>query len=178
MKTFISLIIISLFLSCSTTNMNSIYNRNNDDTSNNFKYKNQPQYSDSESLAITRPTFHLKKMEEQLNLLSDYLEDEFAKFPEFKLIDRMEITKTLKEIGLNQSGVISENDAVKVGKQIGAKKVLYSKLTKSDNIFIVTCRLVDTETGRVKTGIGRVSSIDLLDGAAKGCARRATGRME
>ena len=110
-------------------------------------------------------------------LARDFIEEEFVRYPEYQVVDRNELKKILKEIERAQLGLISEKYA-KIGKLTGARFILTGNLAVIKDIWTLSCRLIEVRNGKVfKTSIGRVSTPEKLDGAAKGCSRRLTGRM-
>ncbi len=81
--------------------------------------------------------------------VKSYLEDNIKYSLVFYLIDRDNLKSILKEIELGQTGLISEDSAVKAGKLIGAKILIDGKITYINSNFHVILKLIETETGKV-----------------------------
>lgn len=162
-RLFIPLLFISLLFICCNT------------SSNNLKLKNQELLY---TIAILNVECNLNEEKKYSNITRDFIEEEFSTYQEYKIIDRINIDKILKELSLENIGLI-DNDVDRIGKMLKADRLLLPKLQKVDNIWILTGRLIDVETGSViKTSTGRVSEPNKLDGAAKGLSRRITERLK
>jgi len=84
----------------------------------------------------------------------------YGKYAHFSLIDRMHIEAVLKEHALGQTGLISDEDKVKIGKLIGATHLLLVKktmLASGEVSSVEYRRLIEVETGKVlAVGITKV----------------------
>ncbi len=88
-----------------------------------------------------------------LKLNAEYFTEQMAlslnKSKVFKMVERKDIQKILKELELSQTGLVSDENAVKVGKVIGAKMLITGKLyPKADN-YEIFLKLLRVETGEV-----------------------------
>jgi len=74
-------------------------------------------------------------------------------FRNFKLVDRATIEKELQELKLSESGAITEQNRVQVGKLLGATHLIIFHLmespTKTSTIDTYTSRLINVESGEV-----------------------------
>ncbi len=144
------------------------------------KKVNQPTIlsENRQVIAITSTQVSIDTTQMEADLARDYLEEEFSSFEEFQLIDRVDLDRAVEELKFGKSGLVDVSSAGAIGKFLGAKYMVYSKLAKANGIYVITGKLVEVETGKItKTSTGRASSFEKLDGAAKGCARRLTNRM-
>ena len=69
----------------------------------------------------------------------------------FKVIERSQLEKVLKEQSLGMSGVVDVGSATKVGKVLGVDAVLIGAITQDEKKVGVDARLVNTETAEVLT---------------------------
>jgi hypothetical protein len=115
---------------------------------------------------------------DQLNLVRLFFEQEFSRYPEYKLIERSELDKILGELQFQQTGIVNSSQITKIGDLSGADVLLSTMISQVDGQFIVQCKLIDLKGDIKGTATGRSSSMKKIDGAAKGCARRLTGRMQ
>lgn len=115
---------------------------------------------------------------EQLSLVRLFFEEEFSKYPEYKMVERAELDKVLGEVQFQQSGLVNSSQITKIGNLSGAEILLSTSVIEVDGQFIVQCKLIDLKGDIKGTATGRSSNLKKIDGAAKGCARRLTGRMQ
>ncbi len=83
------------------------------------------------------------------NTASDILFASLVANPDLLLVDREEINKTLAEQELSLSGMVSPNEAVKVGSLIGAKVLIIGSVIDADQSIYLVARIIGTETSRV-----------------------------
>jgi TolB-like protein len=67
-----------------------------------------------------------------------------------KLVERAALAKALEEQALNLSGLVEPEQAVKVGRLVGARVLIAGKVFATDNETIMTAKLIGTETTRVE----------------------------
>lgn len=72
-----------------------------------------------------------------------------AKDPTLFLVDRTEMNKTLQEHEINLSGMISPDQAIQIGKLIGAKILITGSVIESDKLLYLVAKIIGTETSRV-----------------------------
>lgn len=139
---------------------------------------NQSNYKTHEiAIAIMKVEYNSTVEKKYVKITRDFIEEEFSTYREYKVIDRLDIDKILNELALDDTGLVEAN-VKRIGKLIKADRLLFSKLQKVGNIWILTGRLIDVKTGEViNTATGRVSKPVKLDGAAKGLSRRITDRL-
>ncbi|MBI5573616.1 MAG: hypothetical protein HY919_03575 [Elusimicrobia bacterium] len=71
---------------------------------------------------------------------------------DFKVIEREKLNKILEEQKLNQSGIVDENTAVKIGKILGAIDIVFGSITQLGKTIIITARVIKIETGEIYAG--------------------------
>lgn len=84
--------------------------------------------------------------------LADSLTNNLAKYKSFVILERSKLNEALKELSLNQSGLISSDSAVKLGKLLGSEYIIFGSVLKSGQQYQVSLRVVETETGKVTLG--------------------------
>lgn len=70
----------------------------------------------------------------------------------FRVVERETLDKVLKEQKFQQTGLIDEKNAVKIGKILGAENVVLGSVGKLENSYTINCRLVDVETAESLMG--------------------------
>ena len=90
-----------------------------------------------------------KKNDETGKVVSDILFATLATDPSILLVDREDLDKVLEEQGINISGVVDSNSAVKVGHIIGAKIIVTGSVLKAGSTQYLVAKVIGTETTRV-----------------------------
>ena len=81
--------------------------------------------------------------------VSDILFAKLVTNPDLYLVDRQDLRKTLDEHELNMSGMVSPDQAVKVGKLTGAKILVTGSIIEADKTMYLVAKIIGTETSRV-----------------------------
>lgn len=81
--------------------------------------------------------------------IADLLFANLATNPDILLVDRAEMKKVLDEMSLNFSGMVSADQAVKVGNLTGAKIILTGSVVEADKTVYFVAKIIGTETSRV-----------------------------
>jgi len=81
--------------------------------------------------------------------VSDILFAKLVADPNLVLVDRQDLKKTLDEHELNLSGMVTPDQAVKVGKLTGAKILVTGSIIEADKTLYVVAKIIGTETTRV-----------------------------
>jgi TolB-like protein len=111
--------------------------------------------SDIKTIAIMPfDNYSAGKYQEKLGLISKGLADffayDFSKISSFKVIERDKIDFILDEIKLQQSGAVDRATAVKVGKILGAKYMVFGSITQLDDKHTrMVVRVVSVETSEI-----------------------------
>ena len=85
-----------------------------------------------------------------MKALTDRLRVELFKTKHFKVIEREMMEEILKEQGFQQSGCSTDECMVQIGKLIGVEKILGGNISKVGNIYSVSSRIVNVETGEIE----------------------------
>ncbi len=67
----------------------------------------------------------------------------------FKIVERKDMQKILKELELQNTGLVQDESAVKAGKLIGAKMIITGKLYTKTSNYEIFLKLLRVETGEV-----------------------------
>lgn len=82
--------------------------------------------------------------------VSEYLTDTLAKQKKFRVIEKKQITRILRALEFNQSGVTDAESAEVIGKLVGAKQMLLGSLSLTDKNYAIALRLVEIKTGQIR----------------------------
>ena len=79
-------------------------------------------------------------------IYSEALREEIFKLRKFTLVNREDLDQMLKEIALQQTGLIDEKDAVKTGKGLAANQVVTGRMGLVGKTFILQAKRISVET--------------------------------
>lgn len=81
--------------------------------------------------------------------IAEILVNDLSNLTGLKLIERQRVTDLIDEVVLGQMGIVSEDDAAKLGSQLGAGTMVVGTYSVKDDVFTVTGRLVHVESGTI-----------------------------
>ena len=81
--------------------------------------------------------------------LSDRLREELFKTKEYKVLERGLMEEIMKEQGFQQAGCTSNECIVQVGQLTGVQKMVGGSVSKVGNVYSVSSRIIDVETGEI-----------------------------
>ena len=84
--------------------------------------------------------------------LADTLLTDLAQSERLHMVERAEIGKALTELKLQSTGLAEPQDVKKVGKLLGADRLIVGSYLVRDNQLLINARLLDVRTGRVTPG--------------------------
>lgn len=97
--------------------------------------------------------FEKEKHESLAKGLAEILITELSQVQEIQVVERQQLHAIIEEMQLAQSGLISENASLQVGKLLGAKfLVLGSFMAAPGNTIRIDARIVEVETGKTLMG--------------------------
>ncbi len=118
-------------------------------------------HSDIKTIAIMEfDNFSVGKYQEQLGPLgkglADFFEHDFGKISSMKVVERDKIDYVLKEQELQQSGAVDLSTAVRVGKILGARYMVFGSITQLDdrNTRMVV-KVVSVETSEIIASVDK-----------------------
>lgn len=115
------------------------------------------QLSDYSSIGIEDKTtvsiLPVSATDNSLLLNAEYFTEQLSfsmsKNVKFKLVERKDMQKVLKELELQMAGLTDEANAAKVGKFLGAKMLVLGKIYKKNNNYEIFLKLLRVETAEV-----------------------------
>lgn len=87
--------------------------------------------------------------------LGDILTARMSIYGQFQLVERKKLEELLKEHQLNLTGMVETNQAIKVGKLLGAKIMVFGRAFPVDKDLYIVAKIVGTETSQVKGVIAK-----------------------
>ena len=86
----------------------------------------------------------------EVRALTDRLRIELFNTKYFKVIEREMMEEVLEEQGFQQSGCTTDECMVQIGRLIGVQKIIGGSISKVGNIYSVSSRIVNVETGEIE----------------------------
>jgi curli biogenesis system outer membrane secretion channel CsgG len=106
--------------------------------------------------------------------LTDRLRTELVRVSDYKIVERSKIDDILKEQKFQISGCVDEC-LIELGKMLGANNVVTGSFGKVGNVYTISARMVDAESGEILQAISYDSDYEignLLKYGMKECAFR------
>lgn len=111
--------------------------------------------------------------------VSDLIRTELFNTGLFRVFERAEIDKIVKEQQFGLTGLSDVDSAVKLGKLLQAKKVLVGSVSKLGTAYIVNARIIDVERGEMEFADKAKSDTETdLDKAVEEFARLIAKRIQ
>ncbi len=85
------------------------------------------------------------------SLASALLTNEFSRSTVFSVIERQDLEAIMKEYSLSLSGLTSEETSPELGELQGVELLLLGSVSEAGEIYIISARLVEVETGKIIT---------------------------
>ncbi|MDO8803204.1 MAG: FlgO family outer membrane protein [Elusimicrobiota bacterium] len=101
------------------------------------------------------------------NALAELLTHSFRKYPNFALVERVDLNKIFSELKLNMSGAVDQDEALKIGKLSGASLQVLGSMEKIGSKYNINARMVQTETGDIVATAFKTVPASLFDEEAK-----------
>lgn len=89
--------------------------------------------------------------EEEARVLTDRFRAQLIKIGAYNVVERAAMEEILKEQGFQQTGCVSDECVVEVGKLVGVQQVVAGGIGKIGTIYTVSARIIDVETGSIMT---------------------------
>ncbi len=87
--------------------------------------------------------------------LGDILTARLSVQDQFTLVERKHLREVLTELGLNLSGLMETGPAIKVGRIVGARILVFGRAFAVDRDLYIVAKIVGTETSLVKAVIAK-----------------------
>ncbi|MDD8025789.1 MAG: hypothetical protein PHI34_04695 [Acidobacteriota bacterium] len=88
-------------------------------------------------------------------IITGYIEESVFNLNLYRIISRTQIDKVIKELEFQQTGACELECAVKVGKQLAARKVIIGSVGQLGRTYSIQIKLIDVETSEME----RIKSI-------------------
>ena len=85
----------------------------------------------------------------EASILTDRFRDELFNTGSYNVLERAMMDDILKEQGFQQTGCATSECAVEVGNMLGVQQMVGGSIGKVGNIYTVSARIIDVETGKV-----------------------------
>lgn len=122
------------------------------------------QAQDRKPLVAISPLQAKKVDPEEVDLISEALAGELQSTGAFRVMERGQMDRILKEQGVQSSGLCDGNEcAVEVGKILGIDKIVVGSVGRIGTLFIINTRLVDVQTGEILASVRRTKDGELKD---------------
>jgi hypothetical protein len=86
----------------------------------------------------------------ELRVLSDRLRAELFNTGEFTVLEREKMDVILNEQGFQQSGCVAYECVVEIGQLLGMEKIVAGNVGKVGDVYTLSLRMVDVETGALE----------------------------
>ena len=87
--------------------------------------------------------------EAEVRILTDRLSAELINIGTYNVVERSVMEEVLKEQGFQQSGCVSNECVIEVGKLVGVEQIIAGTMGKIGSIYTVSARMIDVRTGSV-----------------------------
>jgi len=94
-------------------------------------------------------------------IVSEMLTTSFVNSESFKIIEREQLQKVIKEFQLSQSGIIDTSYAKQIGKITGADAIVTGSVIKIGNSLRLDARIIDVESGIILTAEKCTGELDI-----------------
>ncbi len=87
---------------------------------------------------------------------SELLSSRLARNPRIIQVERDRLDSVISELQRSERGELSQDGAVSVGKLLGANNIVLGSVASSGSDYLITARVVDSESGRVVTAADQI----------------------
>ncbi len=94
-------------------------------------------------------------------MVSEFLTTSAANTGAFSIVERSLLNKVMKELELEQSGLVEESQAREIGRMVGADAVLTGSVSKLGSSMRIDVRLINVETGKIMAAASELTQLDL-----------------
>jgi hypothetical protein len=110
--------------------------------------------------------------------VNDALTDQLVGDGRFRVVERQQLAKVMKEQVLAQSGATSDEVQVKVAQLVGARWIVLGTVGTKARSYVVSLRALDSTSAQVAFSESlKVGSDEQVEAAAKQLARRLTDKL-
>lgn len=87
--------------------------------------------------------------EAEVRILTDRLRTELIRLGSYNVVERAIMEDVLREQGFQQSGCVTTECVVEVGKLVGVEQMVAGSIGRIGSLYTISARIVDVETGTV-----------------------------
>ncbi len=134
------------------------------------------------SIAIVdfQNTSQNKNLDYLQNAIPEMLITNLAKSGKLDIVERSRLQDAIKEMQLGMTGVVDQNNAVELGKAVGANAILVGSYLEIGGLIRINARLIDVESSKVlkaESVQGRAGQeiFSLMDQLAQSIERQLVG---
>jgi TolB-like protein len=95
----------------------------------------------------------------------------------YKVVERNQMGQILEEQGFQNTGIVSSEDAVKMGEALGADFIVSGSISKVGTLFSINARLLNVQSAEVIKSISHDQMGDIVDLMTKGIKESASKLM-
>jgi len=114
-------------------------------------------------------------------MISEFLTTAAVNTGAFSIAEREQLAKVLKELELNQTGMVSEGDAREIGRMVGAKAILTGSVSRIGNAMRIDARFIDVESGNIMAAaeqiISNASDMESISDGARGIMHTLVAKL-
>lgn len=96
-------------------------------------------------------------------MIAEMFTTEIVESDAFKIVEREQLQKVLKEFEVAQSGIIDTTQAQEIGKMLGAAVIVTGAVIKISDQLRIDSRIIEVETGVIVSADRKVCSMDIND---------------
>lgn len=91
--------------------------------------------------------------QEHASILTDKLQSSLFEYSSWRLMEREQVDRILKEQGFQQTGCTSKSCAVEMGQLIGVDHLITGSVGKLENVYYISIRLIDVTHGEIEKSV-------------------------
>lgn len=96
-------------------------------------------------------------------MVSEMLTTEVVNSEAFKIVEREQLQKVLKEMAMAQSGIIDTTKAQEIGRMLGADAIITGSVIRIQDKLRIDARIIEVKTGVVVSAVNRFCTEELAD---------------
>ena len=96
----------------------------------------------------------------------------------YKIVERNQMGQILEEQGFQNTGIVSSDDAVKMGEALGADFIVSGSISKVGTLFSINARLLNVQSAEIVKSISHDHMGDIVDIMKKGIKESASKLMD
>lgn len=105
--------------------------------------------------------------------LADLLMTDLARSSQLRLVERLQLDAIMRELDLAASGRVDTATAPRVGRLVGARRVVLGNLSpSSDGEIVIGARIADVTTSQLRQAVSATAPLDRIFDAEKALAFR------